>query len=155
MRSIRRTPFRVAYNDCRSTHAWNSSEPTFDEYVGPIPFFVVPRLARDDIGLARALFERLTCSYRDLVRSAHRSACESRTLEHVIRLHSRTTTTTMRRLPRCARSESSKRFAQSFTPRDSFFSISSTNSGRFTTQPLPRTSRVTRRRLVRRLSPHR
>ena len=49
--------------------------------------------------------------------------------------------TTVKRMPRvvpkCARSDINKRCDQLFTPRDSFFSISSTNSGRFTTQPLP------------------
>ena len=43
-----------------------------------------------------------------------------------------------RSLPRCARSEINKRFDQLFTPRDSFFWISSTSSGKLTTQPLPR-----------------
>ena len=41
-------------------------------------------------------------------------------------------------LPKCARSEINNRSFQSVTPRDSFFCISSTNSGRLTTQPLPK-----------------
>jgi hypothetical protein len=40
-------------------------------------------------------------------------------------------------LPKCARSDISKRLDQFVTPRDSFFSISSINSGKLTTQPLP------------------
>ena len=79
----------------------------------------------------------LTYSFLVLVRLIHRFVYENQKLQ-MIDFRFFAPKEIFHSLPRCARSEMSNLFDQFVTPRDSFFWISSTNSGRLTTQPFPR-----------------
>ena len=70
-------------------------------------------------------------------RSNKPSVCLWKSNTNHATLFNMTSNSISRSLPKWARSDINKRSVQLVTPRDSFFSISSTNSGRFTTQPFP------------------